>query len=196
MVFGGLAGLLLAAFRSSRLGSAKDVTRLVPDSAVVKLRLRKPGEPGAKAWDPITTGVLGIGTGSVMIAPPDHPPGEHERAAADQLSAALRHHGRRAWVVDHSVLPADTVPVPRTRSRASTVLVTSDGVTSEPGSVLAALTGHVVLIVTPRTRRQALTEALHRIAEVGAEVQGVVLLTGASSPGGRFVPAVLRRSTS
>ena len=99
-------------------------------------------------------------------------------------------------MVDHSVLPADSVPVPRTRSRASTVLVTSDGVTSEPGSVLAALTGHVVLIVTPRTRRQALAQALHRIAEVGATVQGVVLLTGSSFPGGRFVPAVLRRSTS
>ncbi|MEV6284945.1 hypothetical protein [Kribbella sp. NPDC051770] len=192
MVFGGLGGLLIAAFRSSRLGSAKDVTHLVPDSAVVKLKLHKTGGPGARSWDPITSGVLGLGTGTVMVAPPDRPPGDLERAAADQLSAALRHHGRRAWVVDHSVLPVDTVPVPRSRARASTVLVTSDGVTSEPGSVLAGMTGNVVLIVTPRTRRQALAEAVHRIAEVGATVQGIVLLSGSN----RFVPAVLRRSTS
>ncbi|WP_432949207.1 hypothetical protein ACQPXM_15805 [Kribbella sp. CA-253562] len=196
LVLGGLAGLLISAVRSGRLGSVSDVTRLVPGSAVVKLRLRKPGEPSGHDWDPITTGVLGMGAGAVMVAPPDRPPGEPERAAADQLSAALGYHGRRAWVVDHSVLPADTVPMPRTRARASTVLVTSDGVTSEPGSVLAALTGHVVLIVTPRTRHRALTAAVHRAAEVGATVQGVVLLTGFRSAADRFVPPVLRRSTS
>ncbi|ONI69874.1 hypothetical protein BWI15_25510 [Kribbella sp. ALI-6-A] len=196
LVLGGLAGLLLSAIRSGRLGSVSDVTRLVPGSAVVKLRLHKPGQPGGHDWDPITTGVLGMGAGAVVVAPPDRPPGEPERAAADQLSAALRHHGRRAWVVDHSVLPVDTVPVVRTRARASTVLVTSDGVTSEPGSVLAALAGNVVLIVTPRTRHRALTEAVHRIAEVGATVQGVVLLTGVRSLTDRFVPPVLRRSTS
>ena len=60
--------------------------------------------------------------------------------------------------------------------------------------MLAALTGNVVLIVTPRTRQRALINAMHRAAEVGAVVQGVVLLTRFALPDGRFMPAVLRRS--
>ncbi|ADB31795.1 lipopolysaccharide biosynthesis protein [Kribbella flavida DSM 17836] len=190
LLIGGLAGLLLAAIRSSRLGTASDLTRLVPGGTVVKLRLHDPDGNRTRSWDPITTGVLGMGAGTVLITPPDRPPGELERAAADELSAALRHHGRRAWVIDQSVLPADTVPAANRRSRTSTVLVTGGGITSEPGSVLAALAGHVVLVVTPRTRQRALAEAVHRAGQVGATVQGVVLLTRP----GRLVPAVLRRS--
>ncbi|TWD83278.1 hypothetical protein FB561_4439 [Kribbella amoyensis] len=199
LVLGGLAGLLIAAFRSSRLGSPSDVARLVPGGSVVSVPQYRIGRPSPRAWDPITTGVLGIGSGTVMVAPPDHPPTDLERTAADQLSAALRSHGREARVVDHTVLATDSVPSPgpatEGRAKASTVLVTGGGVTSEPGSVLAALAGHVVLIVTPRTRQRALAQAVHRSAEVGATIHGVVLLTRFAFTGGRFVPAVLRRST-
>jgi hypothetical protein len=139
--------------------------------------------------------VLGIGSGTVMVAPPDHEPTEAERGAADQLSAALRLHGRETRVIDHSTLRADTVPLADPQTRTNTVLVTSAGVTTEPGSVLAARAGQVVLVVTPRTRQRALAEAVHRIAEVGATIQGIVLLTRFAAPAGRFLPAVLRRST-
>lgn len=193
LVIGGLAGLLLAAIRSSRLGGAADVSRLVPGSSVVTLPRRKVARPGPRTWDPITSGVLGIGSAAVMVTPPDHSPDDLERSAADQLSAALRTHGRRAWVVDHSVLPSDRSPAPAPHAvAASTVLVTGGGLTSEPGSVLAGLTGHVVLIVTPRTRQRALVDAVHRTTEVGATIQGVILLTRFA--GSRFVPGVLRRS--
>jgi hypothetical protein len=196
LVLGGLVGLLVAYIRSTRLGRAADVSRLVPGSSVVTLPKHWFGPPGVRvhAWDPITVGVLGIGSGTVMVAPPDREPGEAERSAADQLSAALRSHGRQSHVVDQSVLPADAIPQLDSHL-ASTVLVTGEGVTSEPGSVLAALTGNVVLIVTPRTRQRALINAMHRAAEVGAVVQGVVLLTRFALPDGRFMPAVLRRST-
>jgi hypothetical protein len=190
LVLGGLAGLLIALIRSSRLGGASDVSRLVPGSSVVTLPRHRFGRPGVRTWDPIATGVLGIGAGTVMVAPPDRPPTDLERSAADQLSAALRFHGREARVVDHSVLPTDTIPHDG-HSRVGTVLVTSGGVTTEPGSVLAAMTGNVVLIVTPQTRQRVLAEAVHRIGEVGATIQGVVLLTRF----GPLVPAVLRRST-
>lgn len=193
LTLGGLAGLLLAAIRSSRLRGASDVSRLVPGSSVIAVPWHRLGRPETRTWDSIAARVLGIGSGAVMIAPPDNAPGELERATAEQLSAALRIHGRRAWVVDHLALPADRVPIP-SHSLPTTVLVTGEGVTSEPGSVLAAQAGHVVLIVTPRTRHRALTDAVHRTAEVGATVQGVVLLTRYALPGSRFVPAVLRRS--
>jgi hypothetical protein len=195
LVLGGLAGLLVAYIRSTRLGRASDVSRLVPGSSVVTLPKHWFGPPGVRvhAWDPITVGVLGIGAGTVMVAPPDREPGEAERSAADQLSAALRSHGRESRVVDHSVLAADSAPHVE-EYRTSTVLVTGEGVTSEPGSVLAAQTRNVVLIVTPRTRQRALLNAVHRAAEVGAKVQGVVLLTRFALPDGRFMPAVLRRS--
>jgi hypothetical protein len=196
LVLGGLVGLLVAYIRSTRLGRASDVARLVPGRSVVALPKHWFGPPGVRVhtWDPITVGVLGIGAGTVMVAPPDREPGEAERSAADQLSAALRSHGRESRVVDRSVLPADAIPA-LDPQQASTVLVTGEGVTSEPGSVLAALTGNVVLIVTPRTRQRALINAVHRAAEVGATVQGVVLLTRFAVPDGRFMPAVLRRST-
>jgi hypothetical protein len=196
LVLGGLVGLLVAYLRSTRLGRASDVSRLVPGRSVVTLPKHWFGPPGVRvhAWDPITVGVLGIGAGTVMVAPPDREPGDAERSAADQLSAALRSHGRESHVVDQSVLPADAIPQ-LDAHRTSTVLVTGEGVTSEPGSVLAALTGNVVLIVTPRTRQRALINAVHRAAEVGATVQGVVLLTRFALPGGRLMPAVLRRST-
>lgn len=196
LVLGGLVGLLVAYIRSTRLGRAADVSRLVPGRSVVTLPKHWFGPPGVRVhtWDPITIGVLGIGAGAVMVAPPDHEPGEAERSAADQLSAALRSHGRESRVVDRSDLPAETIPA-LDPYQASTVLVTGEGVTSEPGSVLAALTGNVVLIVTPRTRQRALINAVHRAAEVGATVQGVVLLTRFAVPDGRFMPAGLRRST-
>jgi hypothetical protein len=196
LVLGGLAGLLVAYIRSSRLGRASDVSRLVPGRSVVTLPKHWIGPPGVRVhtWDPITIGVLGIGAGTVMVAPPDDRPGEAERSAADQLSAALRSHGRESRVVDQSVLSADSIPA-LDPHQASTVLVTGEGVNSEPGSVLAALTKNVVLIVTPKTRQRALINAVHRAGEVGAEVQGVVLLTRFALPGGRFMPAGLRRST-
>jgi hypothetical protein len=195
LMLGGLAGVLLAAIRSSRLGRASDVSRLVPGSSVVTLPRRWIGRPAGTTWDPIIAGVLDRGSGTVMIAPPDHEPTEGERAAADQLSAALRVHGRETRVVDHTALSADLVALTQGRTRTNIVLVTSGGVTTEPGSVLAAQAGQVVLVVTPRTRQRALAEAVHRIAEVGATIQGVVLLTRFALPAGRFVPAVLRRST-
>lgn len=193
LVIGALAGLLLAAIRSSRLGGPADVSRLVPGGSVITLPRRRFGLPGPRTWDPITSGVLGIGSGAVMVAPPDRSPDDLERSAAEQLSAALRRHGRRAWVVDHSVLGDVRLPAPAGPSLATTVLVTGDGVTSEPGSVLAGQTGHVVLIVTPRTRQRALADAVHRATEVGATIQGVILLTRFA--GDRFLPGVLRRST-
>lgn len=193
LMLGGLVGVLLAAGRSSRLGRASDISRLVPGSSVITVpRL---GRPGTRTWAPIATEVLGLGSGTVLVAPPDHKADDAGRSAAHQLCAALCSYGRDAHVVDHTVVPVDTVPAPAGRQRRSTVIVSSGALTGEPGSVLAAGAGHVVLVVTPGTRQRALVDAVRRAAEVGASIHGVVLLTRFALSGGRFMPALPRRST-
>lgn len=194
LAFGVLAGAALAALGASRLGSPREVERLLRGTPVIRLRRRRRSRDDAAApaprWDPIASRLLHDPPETVLVSRVGRWKGDPTPFVAEELSGVLSAHGRstRFRPSGTTRYPSALVPI------GTTDVVAGDPLEAEAGSVQAAEARHLVLVATSGTRRRALSSAARRASALGATINGIVLLPGLPSRA-RIGAAPLGRSS-
>ncbi len=172
---GVLAGAVLSALGAARLGNATDVERLLRAGggagAVVRLRRRRDRSDRLAGWDPIASALLESPPGAVLVARTGRQVRDAESAVARELAGVLAAHGRTTRITELSAGP-DRMPA----TPGTTTVLPAASLQAETGSVLAAEARHVVLVTTTTTHRRHLAAAIGRAADVGAVINGIVLV--------------------